>query len=47
MERFDKPYITSYFLMVRITTSSQGTREPANTLYVLCGLQEGIRLYLP
>ena len=29
-------------------TDAQGTRAPTTTLYVvLCGLQEGIRLYLP
>ena len=26
---------------------AQGTRAPTTTLYVLCGLQEGVRLYLP
>jgi len=28
-------------------TDAQGTRAPTTTLYVLCGLQEGIRLYVP
>jgi len=28
-------------------TDAQGTRAPTTTLYVLCGLQEGVRLYLP
>ena len=28
-------------------TDAQGTRAPTTTLYVLCGLQKGIRLYLP
>jgi len=28
-------------------TDAQGTRAPTTTLYVLCGLQEGIRLCLP
>jgi len=26
---------------------AQGTRAPITTLYVLCGLQEGVRLYFP
>ena len=28
-------------------TDAQGMRAPTTTLYVLCGLQEGVRLYLP
>ena len=28
-------------------TDAQGTRAPTTTLYVLCGLQEVVRLYLP
>ena len=28
-------------------TDAQGTRAPTTTLYVLCGLQDGVRLYLP
>ena len=28
-------------------TDAQGTRAPTTTLYVLCGLQEGVQLYLP
>ena len=28
-------------------TDAQSTRAPATALYVLCGLQEGIRLDLP
>ena len=28
-------------------TDAQGTRAPTTTLCVLCGLQEGVRLYLP
>ena len=28
-------------------TDAQGTRAPTTTLYVLCGLQEGVRLNLP
>jgi len=32
---------------LRILMQTDGTRAPAATLYVLCGLQEGIRLYLP
>jgi len=28
-------------------TDAQVTRAPTTTLYVLCGLQEGVRLYLP
>jgi len=27
-------------------TDAQGTRAPTTTLYVLCGLQEGVQLYL-
>ena len=28
-------------------TDAQGKRAPTTTLYVLCGLQKGVRLYLP
>ena len=28
-------------------TDAQGTRAPTTTLYVLCGLKEGVLLYLP
>ena len=28
-------------------TDTQGTRAPTTTVYVLCGLQESVRLHLP